>query len=219
MTCVIGFYTNLSPPTTMTHPFFPDYNFGLVFGALLMAGLAVASWIDLKTLVVPKPVTLGLLAAGLLANVVRGVWLGSEGHTAWVFGPAGGVGGGFDGLLFAIAGLLVGFVVFFLLWIFGVCGGGDVKLAAAVGAWVGPSFFFGVLVLAVPVVILLTMARLGVAMLRGRPKTAGGGVQAGPGLQWRLMSYSLPMTIAVGVLLLFGFGIVQLAPVTDHAAR
>lgn len=183
----------------MANPFFPNVEFAYAFAAVLFGGLIVASWFDLKTLIVPKKVTIGLLAAGALANVVRGAWLGADGHPAWVIDSSGPVVGAIDGLLFAVAGFLVGFGLFFVLWIFGVCGGGDVKLAAAVGAWVGPRYFLGTLAIALPVLFILTFARLGLAILRGKPRTAGQ-KQEGRGLQWRLMSYSLPMTIAVGIL-------------------
>jgi len=183
--------------------FFPSAEFGIVFMAMLLAGLAVASWHDLKTLIVPKRVTISLAVAGLAMNAVRGGWLAALGQPGWAFDSTSWLGGGVDGFLFAGAGLLVGFTFFFVLWIFGVCGGGDVKLAAAVGAWMGPRYFFGVVALALPVLVLFTVVRLGVVLVRGgsRPNPTAPAM----GMQWRIMSFSLPMTLAVLGMIVFGF--------------
>jgi prepilin peptidase CpaA len=45
--------------------------------------------------------------------------------------------GGLSGLLFGLQGMLVGFGMLFFLWLVGGMGAGDVKLLAAVGAWIG----------------------------------------------------------------------------------
>lgn len=45
--------------------------------------------------------------------------------------------GGLDGLLFCLGGLIFGFIVFFLPYIMGGMGAGDVKLMSAVGAVLG----------------------------------------------------------------------------------
>lgn len=119
---------------------FPDPVFVWANAALLLAGLLVACWHDLRTLRVPKPVSLGLLAGGVLMNLVRGAWVGAKEGEAWTLGANGAAVGLADGFLFSLAGFAVGFGVFFVLWVFGVGGGGDVKLAAAVGTWVGPTW-------------------------------------------------------------------------------
>jgi prepilin peptidase CpaA len=60
------------------------------------------------------------------------------------FGAAAGAlgfglaGGGFAGLGWAAAGWAVGAVLFFPLFALGGLGAGDVKLLAALGAWLGP---------------------------------------------------------------------------------
>lgn len=181
--------------------FFPSAEFGVAFVGLLLAGLLYASWLDLKTLVVPKRVTLPLAGLGLLMNAVRLGWLAEQGQPGWLLNSSMWAGGGLDGLLFAVSGLLVAFVFFFLLWLFGVCGGGDVKLAAAVGAWMGPRYFFGVIALALPILVLFTAVRLGMILVRGgrRPDPRA----PARGMQWRLMSFSLPMALAVVGLVLF----------------
>jgi len=185
-------------------PFFPHELFGYCFGLVLLVGLVLASWTDLRTLKVPKSITMGLLGAGAIANIVRGGWLGSQGHEVWLL-SAGPVPGAFDGLLFSIVGMVVGFGLFFVLWIGNVCGGGDVKLAAAVGAWIGPLYFFGVLVVIVPIVMLLSLLRLGLAMCAGKAASSTTMTGAKPAQPWRLMSYSFPMLLAVLILLAIGY--------------
>jgi len=185
-------------------PFFPHELFGYCFGLVLLVGLVLASWTDLRTLKVPKSITMGLLGAGAIANIVRGGWLGSQGHEVWLL-SAGPVPGAFDGLLFSIVGMIVGFGLFFVLWIGNVCGGGDVKLAAAVGAWIGPLYFFGVLVVIVPIVMLLSLLRLGLAMVAGKAASSTTMTGAKPVQPWRLMSYSFPMLLAVLILLAIGY--------------
>lgn len=49
-----------------------------------------------------------------------------------------GISGGWSALLFACAGWIVGAAVFFLPFALGGLGAGDVKLLAALGAWLGP---------------------------------------------------------------------------------
>src|SRR4051812_34982983 len=99
--------------------FFPDPLFGWIFLAALFGILAVAAWKDLQAMLVPKWLTVPALALGVLFNVVRGVWLSSSGHAAWIFGESGPALGGLDGLLFSLLGFLVAFGLFFLMWILG----------------------------------------------------------------------------------------------------
>lgn len=191
----------------MANDFFPSVAFAVVFAVTLIGWLCVASYHDLKTLIVPKKITVSLLAAGVLMNVVRGTWLGIDGKQAWLF-PAGPVAGFFDGLLFAFLGFLAGFTLFFVLWIFGVCGGGDVKLAAAVGGWVGPRWLLFVVGFALVAVFVLTIVRIVLAIAQGKPsRVAAQGKKPGekPKVMWRLMSYSLPMTLGVLAFFVFGF--------------
>jgi prepilin peptidase CpaA len=176
---------------------FPAPEFAWAFGVALLAGLLVACWHDLRTLRVPKPVTLGLLAGGVVANLVRGAWVGAEGAEAWSLGANGSAVGAADGFLFSLAGFAVGFAMFFVLWVFGVGGGGDVKLAAAVGAWVGPKGFLFVTAVALVAVTVLTVVRIAGTVLSGKP---GRGLKA-KAAPWRLLSFSLPMTLGAAALL------------------
>jgi len=83
------------------------------------AGIALAACVtDLRTRRVPNVLTLG--AAG----------------AAVAFHAASHAG---SGLLFAVLGWGVGLLVFLPLFALRGIGGGDVKLLAALGAWLGPS--------------------------------------------------------------------------------
>lgn len=180
----------------------PGFEFALLASVLLIAWLVWASWWDYRTMRVPKKVTMSLLAAGVLMNVVRGAWVGGVGKTVWMFDAPGPFLGALDGLLFALIGLVVGFFVFFAMWVLGAAGGGDVKLSAALGAWLGPVYFFGVLFLALPIVVLLTILKIGTAVTMGKVMETAGGPRVSSGGGRRILSYSLPITLAVVILLI-----------------
>ena len=181
--------------------FFPSSAFGWSFAVVLLGFLAAASWTDLRRMIVPKWITLTTLAVGVVANMIRGAWLGGVGLSTWILPAGGGFGVGLlDGLLFALAGTVVAFAVMFALWILGVCGGGDVKLYAAVGAWVGPWNIFPVLIVAG-----VCLAFVGFVGLVG--KVMGGRVpQSSPSQRppkSRLVAFSWPL--AIGTLLVLAF--------------
>ncbi|MCU0725520.1 MAG: A24 family peptidase [Planctomycetes bacterium] len=88
----------------------------LVPGALLL----IAAFVDMRKHEVPDVLPLGLLAWAVLSLVFG--WLDLD----WWSVPAG-----------AVAGLVVGAVLFRL----GGFGGGDAKLLAALGAFLGPAGF------------------------------------------------------------------------------
>jgi prepilin peptidase CpaA len=86
-----------------------------------LAGTAAAScWSDLRSGRIPNVLTFGSAAAALLV------------HGA----------GGSNGLLFSVSGLVVGLLLFLPWYVMGGMGGGDVKLLAAFGAWLGPTQVF-----------------------------------------------------------------------------
>jgi prepilin peptidase CpaA len=82
---------------------------------VLVAVLACVT--DLRSRRIPNALTLSAALAGLLAH-----WI--------VQGP--------DGALFSASGWLVGLLVFLPFFLVRGMGGGDVKLMAALGAWLGP---------------------------------------------------------------------------------
>jgi len=81
----------------------------------LLAGVAAVG--DIRTGRVPNALTFGAAAAGLVFSTVHG----------------GGSGG-----LASVTGFVVGIALFLPLFALGGMGGGDVKLLAAFGAWLGP---------------------------------------------------------------------------------
>ncbi len=85
--------------------------------AVLVPALAYACWNDYRLRLIPNWLTAAVAATGLAAQTL---WLG------------------LPGLQSAALGILVGFSVLILFWLVRAMGAGDVKLMAAVGAWVGP---------------------------------------------------------------------------------
>ncbi|MBA4357408.1 MAG: A24 family peptidase [Humidesulfovibrio sp.] len=88
----------------------------IIFAAVTLS-LAVATVIDLRSQRIPNlltiPAALAAVAYHLLSQGPQGAW-------------------------FSLAGLGLGLSLMLAPFLFGVMGGGDVKLLAAVGAWVGP---------------------------------------------------------------------------------
>src|SRR5215469_17425209 len=97
----------------------------LLMGAVLAAVIGGVS--DLRSAHIPNWLT---YSGTLAALATREVWLG------WT-----GLKGGF-------AGLLIAAVPFFLLFVIGAMGGGDVKLMACVGAWAGGVHIVSVMITA-----------------------------------------------------------------------
>jgi prepilin signal peptidase PulO-like enzyme (type II secretory pathway) len=96
-------------------------------GACLVAALAIASLTDVRSLRIPDAVTLPSLAVALAVNLTAVV---APERCADRLGAVGVV----DCLL----GTVLVALPLFLLFATGHCGGGDVKLAAVIGAFLGP---------------------------------------------------------------------------------
>jgi prepilin peptidase CpaA len=77
--------------------------------------------------------------------------------------------GGPDGLLKAVAGLTVGLAIFLPFFLLRGMGAGDVKLLAALGAWLGPGNVFW---LAIYTSLIGGVMAVAVAFARGYLKTA-----------------------------------------------
>ena len=193
-------------------PFFPDLYFGWTFYAVLVGLTLIGSYIDLRKAVLPKPLTLTALALGVLFNIVRGAWCGANGSPLWQL-PTGSVWlGGLDGFLFALVGFVGATVVFMVMWALKTCGGGDVKLFAALGAWVGFEYTVAIMLGSVLVLFVMLAFRIMTGGLtpttvQKRLKQAhviqGGPTVKGPGSgKWR-MTYAFPVAVATAVLLLW----------------
>jgi prepilin peptidase CpaA len=145
--------------------------------------------------------------------VVRGAWLGGLDLEAWQLGKHGTWIGAADGLLFALAGFFVGFGIFFFMWIIGACAGGDVKLFAALSAWVGPYISPFILIVATIVLIVLLGLRLVILLIVRDPQAPaaapadrkGKGAMPRDPRYRRGMTYSLPVAIATALTLLWFF--------------
>jgi prepilin peptidase CpaA len=208
--------------------FFPGPLFAWTYLAVLLSMLAAASYTDLGRMVVPKQVTLTALALGLAFNLARGALLGASGRPVWVLADGGIFLGALDGALFAAAGFGLGFLLFFAMWIMGVCGGGDVKLFAALGAWVGPSLAVCVLGMTLVVVVAFVLGRLGIRLVRGEgiriPKTTGRQASLPTDKERRqprrrILGFSLPLAIATALVLLWAFRVdLQFVPAPAMAA-
>lgn len=117
-----------------------------------------ASWFDLRTGRLPNLLTLGAAGAGWMFHLLAG-------------GPAG--------ILSSALGFVLGLVLFLPLFALRGMGAGDVKLLAAVGAWLGP---MGVLWTAAYAAIAGGALAVVVALARGYLRTAFANV-------WGLLCY------------------------------
>jgi prepilin peptidase CpaA len=110
----------------------------------------------------------------------------------------------------------MGFGIFFVMWILGVCGGGDLKLFAALSAWVGvgPQYLL-FWILALSTVILFVLS-LGHAILRfvapspqatppARTDKKSNGKPARDPRRARGWTYALPLALATAFVLLWVF--------------
>jgi prepilin peptidase CpaA len=201
----------------MVSTFFPNLDFAWIFLGVLFTLLALASGTDLRRYVIPKWVTLTGLVLGASGNIVRGIWLGSDGQPVWILGENGALVGGLDGFLFALCGFASGFGLFFLMWILGVCGGGDVKLFGALGCWIGAYLALCVLLVSLPVIFCLAFGQVVFAVSAGTrrksaPDSAKGESPVSPARR-RVLGFSLPLAIATVAVLLWVFRVeLHLAP-------
>ena len=194
------------------HPFFPNPIFGVLFVTAITLFLVIASVIDARTLQIPKWLTIPLFVLGFFVNIVRGTWLANQGHPVWLFTSSNGLVGAVDGTLFALAGAVSGFAVFLLFWLARICGGGDVKLVASVGAWIGPELGMYVIAISTSLVCLWILV-LFLTRFAGplafknakrpeaseRPSKSGvkeTGRPTSAGLRGRRISFSLPVAVA-----------------------
>jgi prepilin peptidase CpaA len=160
--------------------YFPDPLTGWLFVAALTVVLAIAGYTDERWTKVPKWLTVPALFVGLLASCLRGSLLAGHDMPVWLFTPSGIGLGILDGLLFGLAGAATGFALFFVLWVVRFCGGGDVKLFTALGAWLGPYLLFLVLILTLVLLCGCLMVVVSLRLLRGKSVVpAGRGNRAG----------------------------------------
>ena len=184
---------------------FPHPAFGWSWYVVLLSLLLASAYWDLRTHLIPKWLPLTLLALGLGGQLVRGTWLGLMDDEVWLLGRHGALVAAVDALLFGAAGFAVGFATFFAMWILRICGGGDVKLFAALSVWTGPKWALWLLAGSTAVLIVLAMGVMLSAFLRRGPSSALKAFSRRAGMpneaKARGMTYSLPLVIASAIML------------------
>ena len=106
---------------------------------VVIAVIIVATITDVRTLKVHNLLTLPLLACGLIYH-----WMS----------------GGLDGLTMAFAGAAWGFALLLVPYMLGGMGAGDVKLIAAIGAWLGTGPLTAVLAVGLFATAIYSLAML-----------------------------------------------------------
>ena len=115
---------------------------------------------------------------------------------------------GFEGLLPALAGFAVGFGILFVLWLIGGGGAGDVKLAAALGAWLGAPLMFITFVLSAILALVVSLAAILYRAVMQTPANASaGGASKGSNVKGALQAgrqipYAVPLTLATWIVLI-----------------
>jgi len=132
---------------------------------------------DLKSQRIPNWLTLCGLVAGI----------------AWQVGFHG-----LPGLGHAAAGFAIGFGTFFMLWMTGGSGGGDVKLMGAIGVWLGFKPTLYVLLISTILVLVLSIGRR--LLIAGKAQETKD--ETGESKPIRGIELALPVTIAVWGLVL-----------------
>lgn len=111
----------------------------IVFLACVGLFTLVAAWSDLWLWKIPNKLTVPMFVLGLVYQTAFGGWLG---------------------LLDGIYSFLIGFGLFFLFWMMGTSGGGDVKLIGALSVWLGRKLLLPVLIATTVMVVVIHVTYL-----------------------------------------------------------
>ncbi len=195
-----------------TPDFFPNTPFAWVFCVAVIALTLIAAVVDTRTARIPNRLNFGILIAGVAFTLVRSVWQGAVEHPLFAFDTGAPWLGGLDGVLFALLGFLLAFGGFFAFWIFGLAGGGDVKLMAALGAWFGPVGFLYLWIASIVsllfwsgfVIVFTRVTGKKTLNAKQQPqlKKAGKPVPRKRGMQ---VTYSVPVALATIFVCLWGY--------------
>jgi prepilin peptidase CpaA len=163
---------------------------GYDLAALVAAFMTVCAVIDYRTKRIPNWLTVPAAIAGLVYSAVAPQGLGA---------------------LWSLAGFAVGMSLLFVPWLLGGGGMGDVKMLAALGAWLGPlgvliAFGMGSMLAAVGMVSVLTMSMFSAGFSSTRKRylaTAGGGgaTSTAPVKVRRVLPFAVPMAVSTWLLL------------------
>jgi Flp pilus assembly protein protease CpaA len=187
-------------------PCFPSPALEWGFLIALFGMLAAAAYADFRWLVIPKKLSLTILALGIALNLVRGIVFGTLEKSMWVL-PPGPFLGAMDGLLFSLAGLFGGLLIFLPMLFMGIIRGGDAKLFPAMAAWTGIEAAFWIWVASVLVMLVLTSVRYLLVVANLGPKALSDvrrrsdDPERKPGPYKRLGAYSPALLIAALVVL------------------
>jgi prepilin peptidase CpaA len=161
------------------------------FAALVAVFMGLCAWIDYRTQRIPNWLTMPAAILGLIYNSLA---------------PSG------VGCVWSLAGFAVGMSLLILPWLLGGGGMGDVKMLAALGAWLGPlgiliAFGLGSVLAAFGMVGVLTISTFSEGFSRTRSRyvaAAGGGTaHAGnrPGKLRRVLPFAIPMALSTWLVL------------------
>jgi prepilin peptidase CpaA len=165
---------------------------GYDFAALVALFTAVAAVLDYRTKKIPNWLTVSAAVLGLAYNA---------------FAPGG------MGPLMALAGFVIGFGLLLLPWLLGGGGMGDVKLLAALGAWLGPvlilvSFGVAAMLAACGAIAIMTGSAVteGFSATRRRyiqTANSGGAVSSGspPRKTRRVLPFAVPVAMGTWLVL------------------
>ena len=148
------------------------------------AVLTLASVIDVYTRRVPNWLSLPFLVAGIIAQISIGGWAGA--------------GRSFGGL--ALATVLFGIPAFL-----GGMGMGDLKLAAGIGAWIGPSQLFFAFIVTSIAGGILALAYSASRGILGDSLNRTSNLLAGEGNSGHKKGPSIPYVPAIAIGTLFSF--------------
>jgi len=173
--------------------------------------LVAAIW-DLRTRQIPNWLTGGGLLAGLAFHTICG-YLDGGSHVA------------FANLAWTLAGGATGFGILFLMWLTGSGGGGDVKLMAALGAWLGARHTLYLFLLSALFAIPLALTAAFVYGVRQRrqslpvPADPSGDTIATSTTSRGLVPYAVPVALGTWVVLLIKLAVVAAHPTVQQAAQ
>jgi len=163
---------------------------GYDFAALVAIFITLCAVIDFRTQRIPNWLTMPAAVCGLVYS---------------------GLAPGGVGIAWSLAGFAVGLALLILPWLLGGGGMGDVKMLAALGAWLGPlgiliAFGLGSMLAALGMIGVLTMNVFsdGFSQTRKRYVAAASGGASATGGQRRLrrvLPFAVPMAISTWLVL------------------
>lgn len=175
---------------------------GYDFAALVALYITIAAVVDFRTKKIPNWLTVPAAVLGLGYNLLA---------------PSG------LGPVTALVGFAVGFALLILPWLLGGGGMGDVKMLAALGAWIGPvlllaTFAIAAVLAAVGATIIIAASTMNTGIMATQDRyirSSGGTVIQSPGQPARKVRRVLPFAVPVAISTWLVLGWLLLA----HAAR